>query len=116
MRKEQLQSLKSDPVEFRESYDRDLGPVGPVTVHCANFGLVAGLIQHGEATQVTIILGAPGCPCGCGSRGVAFEYRPSTENARILANNLIEVCDEIDRIASERATQLLERVRKGDRS
>lgn len=102
-----LSVTESDPTMFRAAYTADLGETGKVRIHCADLVLVGSTGSDDGPENVSIVVGQQSCGCGCPAIGRAFEYVPTTEQARNLAVQLIAAADEVDALAKERAKAAL---------
>lgn len=107
-----VSDTRADPQAMRDPYNVAVGPCGDVRVYCANMTLFGTRGSIDGAERVSIVVGQSQCNCGCNRPGRAFEYMPTTDEARELAKRLLEAADDVDRLAKERAAAFIDRVRK----
>ncbi|WP_422058650.1 hypothetical protein [Sphingomonas sp.] len=84
--------------------------IGPVVTHHAAFAFVG---EHSEPSGDSIVLavGRKPCGCGCGATGVAFmAYLPADE-ARVIAERLVNAAEAAEAIAARQAAAAINKAR-----
>lgn len=97
-----------DPQAVIASHVCDMG-AGPVLWH-HGVDMLTGTIgaagqEHGE--RIAIYICQRGCKCGCGAPGRGIIYTPDVAQARILAEGLLALADQMEAAAAEQAQAAL---------
>lgn len=77
--------------------------LGDVLFHHATGCNIAEISINDGAQRIAVMLAMPGCGCGCGASGRGLFLTPGAAEARIIAQQLIDIADRQERDAAQAA-------------
>jgi hypothetical protein len=104
-----LRTVENGPVINIPCHIMDMAGSGPVKMHQAAFVNVAEMTINDGESVIVLMLGMPGCPCGCGAPGNGFVAPLPADAAIAIADQILELAGERQVAADQLARAALDR-------